>query len=87
MIRRDGLVIFYFMCNFFLISVMEIVQAEVPDEEANEVLQQVQSAVQTIQRPNMVVTNDQVRSQLDTTVVAVLPVAVAPATSAAGELK
>ena len=65
---------------------MEIVQAEVPDEEANEVLQQVQSAVQNIQRP-MVVTNDQVRSQLDTTVVAVLPVAVAPANSAAGELK
>lgn len=64
---------------------MEIVQAEVPDEEANEVLQQVQSAVQNIQRP-MVVTNDQVRSQLDTTVVAVLPVAVAPANSAAGEL-
>lgn len=63
-------------------QVMEIVQAEVPDEEANEVLQQVQSAVQTIQRPNMVVTNDQVRSQLDTTVVAVLPVAVAPANSA-----
>ena len=63
---------------------MEIVQAEVPDEEANEVLQQVQSAVQNIQRP-MVVTNDQVRSQLDTTVVAVLPVAVAPANSAAGE--
>ena len=71
---------------FFLISVMEIVQAEVPDEEANEVLQQVQSAVQNIQRP-MVVTNDQVRSQLDTTVVAVLPVAVAPANSAAGEFK
>ena len=65
---------------------MEIVQAEVPDEEANEVLQQVQSAVQNIQRP-MVVTNDQVRSQLDTTVVAVLPVAVAPANSAAGEFK
>ena len=49
------------MCSFFLILVMEIVQAEVPDEEANEVLQQVQSAVQNIQRPNMVVTNDQVR--------------------------
>ncbi|CAH3028390.1 unnamed protein product [Porites evermanni] len=65
-------------------QVMEIVQAEVPDEEANEVLQQVQSAVQSIQRPNMVVTNDQVRSQLDTTVVAVLPVAVAPANSATG---
>lgn len=74
------------MCSFFLILVMEIVQAEVPDEEANEVLQQVQSAVQNIQRP-MVVTNDQVRSQLDTTVVAVLPVAVAPANSAAGEFK
>ena len=84
---RDGLDCFYFMCSFFLILVMEIVQAEVPDEEANEVLQQVQSAVQNIQRPNMVVTNDQVRSQLDTTVVAVLPVAVAPANSAAGELK
>ena len=87
MIRGDGLDCLYFVCIFFLISVMEIVQAEVPDEEANEVLQQVQSAVQTIQRPNMVVTNDQVRSQLDTTVVAVLPVAVAPANSAAGELK
>ena len=86
MIRGDGLDCLYFVCIFFLISVMEIVQAEVPDEEANEVLQQVQSAVQNIQRP-MVVTNDQVRSQLDTTVVAVLPVAVAPANSAAGELK
>ena len=83
----DRLDCFYFMCSFFLILVMEIVQAEVPDEEANEVLQQVQSAVQNIQRPNMVVTNDQVRSQLDTTVVAVLPVAVAPANSAAGEFK
>ena len=82
----DRLDCFYFMCSFFLILVMEIVQAEVPDEEANEVLQQVQSAVQNIQRP-MVVTNDQVRSQLDTTVVAVLPVAVAPANSAAGEFK
>ena len=57
---------------------MEIVQGEVvPDDEASEVLQQVQSAVQTMQRPSMVVSNEQVRTQLEPTdhEVAMIPVA------------
>lgn len=52
---------------------MEIVQSDVHDEDASEVLRQVQSAVQTMQRPSVVDTNEQVHAQLETGDVAILP--------------
>ena len=53
---------------------MEIVQAEVPDEEANEVLRRVHSAVQNMQQSSGVMdTNEQVHAQLDSGEVAILP--------------
>ena len=67
------------------IAVLEIAQAEVPVDEASEVLQQVQSAIQTIQRPSSIVdTNEheQVHGHLPGEV-AILPV---PADSSPGEL-
>ena len=52
---------------------MEIVQAEVPDEEANEVLRRVHSAVQNMQQSSGVMdTNEQVHAQLDSGEVAIL---------------
>lgn len=54
-------------------QVMEIVQAEVPDEEANEVLRRVHSAVQNMQQSSGVMdTNEQVHAQLDSGEVAIL---------------
>ena len=52
---------------------MEIVHADVQDEDASEVLRQVQSAVQTMQRPSVVDTNEQVHAQLETGDVTILP--------------
>lgn len=54
-------------------QVMEIVHADVQDEDASEVLRQVQSAVQTMQRPSVVDTNEQVHAQLETGDVTILP--------------
>ena len=52
---------------------MEIVQAEVPDEEANEVLRQVHSAAQNMQQPSGVMdTTGQVHAQLENEDVAIL---------------
>lgn len=52
---------------------MEIVQAEVPDEEANEVLRRVHTAVQNMQQSSGVMdTNEQVHAQLDSGEVAIL---------------
>ena len=62
---------------------MEIVQAEVPDDEASEVLQQVQSAVQNMQRPSIVDTNEQVAAQLESGQMTIMPVA---ADTSPGEL-
>jgi len=59
-------------------QVMEIVQAEVPDDEASEVLQQVQSAVQNMQRPSIVDTNEQVAAQLESGQMTIMPVAADP---------
>lgn len=52
---------------------MEIAQSDVHDEDASEVLRQVQSAVQTMQRPSVVDTNEPVHAQLQTGDVAILP--------------
>ena len=52
---------------------MEIVQSDVQDEDASEVLRQVQSAVQTIQRPSVVDASEQVHAPLETGDVAILP--------------
>ena len=62
------------------VAVMEIVQAEVPDDEASEVLQQVHSAIQNIQQPASIVdTNEQVTpAQLESGQVAIIPVASDP---------
>ena len=50
----------------------EIVQSDVHDEDASEVLRQVQSAVQTMQRPSVVDASEQVHAQLETGDVAIL---------------
>lgn len=52
---------------------MEIVQSDVQDEDTSEVLRQVQSAVQTMERPSVVDTSEQVHAQLETGDVAILP--------------
>ena len=52
---------------------LEIVQSDVHDEDASEVLRQVQSAVQTMQRPAVVDTTEQVHAQLETGDVSMLP--------------
>ena len=63
---------------------MEIVQAEVPDEDASEVLRRVQSAVQNMQQPSGVVeTSEQVHAQLESGEVAILS---GPADSTPGVL-
>jgi len=54
-------------------QVMEIVQSDVQDEDASEVLRQVHSAVQTMQRPAVVDTSEQVHAQLETGDVAIMP--------------
>ena len=56
---------------------MEIVQAEIPDDEASEVLQQVHSAIQNIQQPTSIVnTNEQeTPAQLESGQMAIIPVA------------
>ena len=54
---------------------MEIVQADVQDEDASEVLRQVHSAVQTsaVQRPTMVDTSEPMHTQLESAEMAILP--------------
>lgn len=52
---------------------MEIVQGNAQDEDTSEVLRQVHSAVQTLQRPNVVDTSEQVHAQLESGEVAILP--------------
>lgn len=61
-------------------QVMEIVQAEVPDDETREALQQVHSAVQTMQQPaSNVDSSEQVHAQLESGHVAIIPVVTDPA--------
>ena len=52
---------------------MEIVQSDVQDEDASEVLRQVHSAVQTMQRPPVVDASEQVHAQIETADVAIMP--------------